>query len=392
MCEPSNVCGNGTLEMGEGCDDGGTMSGDGCSADCLSELGESCNDDDLGAVGNASCESGACDLTGGAPGLCVVGGVCGNGVLESGEGCDDGNADAADGCNAACLVEIDSPCNIEEPGRLGDGSCETGVCNTGGGSPGVCRVAPGCGNGVLDVGEGCEDGNNTPGDGCNQACLVENGSACGEDESGAVGDDSCASGSCDSSAGDPGMCVPVCGNSFLEEGEGCDDGNAEEGDACSPMCLVENGNACNADETGLTGDMSCVTGLCDVSAGAPGLCRALPICGDGFTDPMEGCDDGNTEAGDGCNAACLVEDGEPCGTMGLTGGESCASMMCDTNGGEPGVCSMGAMGDAGPDSGTPPLGGGLAGGAPCSASPGSDAPMPVWLLLGLGLVFWRRRG
>lgn len=395
LCEPSNTCGNGTLEMGEGCDDGGVAGGDGCSADCQTELGELCNDDDLGAIGNASCETGACDQTGGLPGVCVEGGVCGNGVLESGEGCDDGNTDAADGCNAACLVEVDAPCNVEEPGRLGDSSCETGVCNTGGGSPGVCRVAPGCGNGVLDVGEGCEDGNNTPGDGCNQACLVENGAACGGDPVGAVGDMSCASGSCDTSAGDPGLCIPLCGNGLLEEGEGCDDGGSADDDACSAMCLVENDSPCNVDEAGVTGDMSCVTGRCDVSAGPPGICAALPSCGDGVVDATEGCDDGNIDAGDGCNSACLIEDGEACGSVGLMGGESCSSGVCDSSGGEPGVCAMGGMiGDAGVDAG-PDAGvtrsGGIAGGAPCSATLYSDAPMPVWLLLGLGFVVRRRR-
>ncbi len=31
--------------------------------------------------------------------------VCGNGVVESGEGCDDGNTDSGDGCSDSCLVE-----------------------------------------------------------------------------------------------------------------------------------------------------------------------------------------------------------------------------------------------------------------------------------------------
>eukprot|EP00966_Prymnesium_polylepis_P294669 6804703-Prymnesium_polylepis.1 len=35
-------CGNGQLEEGEECDDGGTISRDGCSADCVVECGWSC--------------------------------------------------------------------------------------------------------------------------------------------------------------------------------------------------------------------------------------------------------------------------------------------------------------------------------------------------------------
>ena len=36
-------CGNGALEAGEACDDGGAISGDGCSADCTVECGWRCS-------------------------------------------------------------------------------------------------------------------------------------------------------------------------------------------------------------------------------------------------------------------------------------------------------------------------------------------------------------
>ena len=35
----------------------------------------------------------------------AVGAVCGNGVLETGEGCDDGNVVSGDGCSATCTIE-----------------------------------------------------------------------------------------------------------------------------------------------------------------------------------------------------------------------------------------------------------------------------------------------
>lgn len=63
------VCGNGVLDSGEACDDGNTVSGDGCSGDCL------------------TIESSA---------------VCGNMLIESGEVCDDGNTVSGDGCSSNC--------------------------------------------------------------------------------------------------------------------------------------------------------------------------------------------------------------------------------------------------------------------------------------------------
>src|SRR5205085_12660879 len=57
--------------------------------------------------------------------------VCGNGVVEIGEQCDDGNTADCDGCSAGCRVER-------------------------------------CGDGVVQCGEQCDDGpnNGTPGDAC----------------------------------------------------------------------------------------------------------------------------------------------------------------------------------------------------------------------------------
>ena len=55
--------------------------------------------------------------------------VCGNGDLESGEQCDDGNTDDGDGCSSACRVELAGLC--------------TGVPTTPGTSIGAVRVASG---------------------------------------------------------------------------------------------------------------------------------------------------------------------------------------------------------------------------------------------------------
>jgi cysteine-rich repeat protein len=66
---PVTGCGNGVLDPNEECDDGNTVSGDGCSATCRREP------------------------------------RCGDGVLDPGEECDDGNTVSGDGCSAACRRE-----------------------------------------------------------------------------------------------------------------------------------------------------------------------------------------------------------------------------------------------------------------------------------------------
>jgi cysteine-rich repeat protein len=123
--------------------------------------------------GTSGAEVGSCDPLPGcaidaaaATGLALARatyGQCGNGVLDSGEDCDDGNtvADACTQCrSAACgngRVEGDEEC---DDGNLIDHDACT-----------ECRN-PICGDGIQDVGaEECDDGNARPGDGCTDCRL-----------------------------------------------------------------------------------------------------------------------------------------------------------------------------------------------------------------------------
>ncbi len=63
---------------------------------------------------------------------------CGDGNLDFGELCDDGNVDARDGCEADCTL----------------------------------TPAPVCGDGFIDDNEVCDDGNLMPGDGCEADCTL----------------------------------------------------------------------------------------------------------------------------------------------------------------------------------------------------------------------------
>ncbi|MCP3100276.1 DUF4215 domain-containing protein [Myxococcus sp. K15C18031901] len=185
-----NTCGNGTVESGEQCDDGDTTGGDGCSATCAVEPGYSCSgtpsdcrttcgdgvvagtevcDDGnlesgdtcsprcLWEVGQPCSASGVCDSGVCNPNTdrCVLANVCGNGMIDEGEQCDDTNTTAGDGCSAACAIEAGYSCT---------------------GNPSTCAVT--CGDGVKAASEACDDGNTTNGDGCSATCAVEAGSAC----------------------------------------------------------------------------------------------------------------------------------------------------------------------------------------------------------------------
>jgi fibro-slime domain-containing protein len=76
--------------------------------------------------------------------------VCGDGIVETGEQCDDGNLIPFDGCSPTCTIEP---------------TC-TGAC------------ADVCGDGIISGAEQCDDGNRASGDGCSSSCTIEPGWSC----------------------------------------------------------------------------------------------------------------------------------------------------------------------------------------------------------------------
>ena len=135
----------------------------------------------------------------------------------------------------------------------------------------------------------------------------------------------CVGGLC----GGPGD-LALCGNRLLDEGEQCDDGNTQDGDECTPECLLAvcgdgflaPGEACDDGNT-VDGDG------CSVE------CQRTDLCGNGIVELSEQCDDGNLEDGDECTPACqfprcgdgYVAPGEECdGSMGCT--PMCQKSLC----------------------------------------------------------------
>ncbi len=247
--------------------------------------------------------------------------VCGNGAVNYGESCDDGNTNDKDGCSSSCLKEG--------------------------------TVAPTCGNNVVDAGEQCDDGKVLGGDGCSAKCLFEGVS------------------SIKSICGDG-----VADNSKTNGGEACDDGNIKEGDGCSSNCLFEGGvvaysNARCGDGIASVGETCdpgthCADGaVCTIGGAAcqdgskcevrttvactdlclnrgtsPGKDPAKFVCGNGVTDSGEdaGCDLGVGSIAPGCSKSCLKMGSNPnyaipsvCGNGGaLEPGEQCEAAASAT--------------------------------------------------------------
>ena len=95
--------------------------------------------------------------------------MCGNGVLEAGEQCDDGNDNNTDACLNNCMNA-----------HCGDGAVWGGVeaCDDGNTVDtdccrNDCTPKPGgCGNGCITTGETCDDGNTVNGDSCPSGCVI----------------------------------------------------------------------------------------------------------------------------------------------------------------------------------------------------------------------------
>jgi len=130
--------------------------------------------------------------------------VCGDGVVEGTEACDDGNQQSGDGCQADCTVTPVCGNGLIEIGE----ACDDGNNSDGDGCSAECQVEPFCGDGMVEEPEICDDGNNSDGDGCEADCTLT---------------------------------PPICGNGVLEGDEQCDDGNDVDGgpnDFCGNDCTI----------------------------------------------------------------------------------------------------------------------------------------------------------
>jgi cysteine-rich repeat protein len=80
--------------------------------------------------------------------------VCGNGIVETGEQCDDGNTVDGDCCSAACQAEPDGPASCDGNACTRPDTCTNGVCTPGACADGAaCTI---CGGTCQDTGSSCD--------------------------------------------------------------------------------------------------------------------------------------------------------------------------------------------------------------------------------------------
>ncbi len=381
--ENSSSCGNGTVDAGEQCDDGNTTNGDGCNQYCQNEakiesntiqenvtLGASTTNYCDGETGRNNliqnhnwtindngkdctnpcpapvcgdghvdpgeeCDDGNTINGDGCSSTCTIeqNPVCGNGIVENGEQCDDGNNINGDGCSTTCTVELGGYCG---DGHLDPGEeCDDGNNTNGDGCSATCQqedIAGYCGDGHLDPGEECDDGNNISGDGCSSTCVCETCHPTPEESF--CGDgyldpgEECDDGSNINGDGCSATCklewVEYCGNGKIEGNEECDDGNVIDGDGCSSTCKLETVSYCGNGQ--LDPGEECDDGNVTDGDGCSATCHLESsggYCGNGYVDPGEQCDDGNNTNDDGCNSTCQLENPELCGDGQIDPGETC---------------------------------------------------------------------
>jgi cysteine-rich repeat protein len=261
---------------------------------------------------------------------------CGNGAVEPGEACDDGNSVNSDACTNGCTLPTcgDGTVNVSVASRtfvrprISSGGTGRFICDEGATCPsgscsvsarpdapehGICRTlgyeratsvvwgAPFATAqvGTLSAGSwACSDFT------CTRAGAASSTFPYTCEPWELLSQITCQGPGREDCDGGPGCSLqcqlPECGNGEVEFGEDCDDGNLSNFDTCTVDCVAP-----ECGDGTINGTEECDDG--PLNANAPAACRLNctdPRCGDGILDPTEVCDDGNSVNTDACNNSC----------------------------------------------------------------------------------------
>lgn len=273
----ASLCGNGSVEEGETCDNATENSdilADACRTNCQEA---SCGDGIIDLRLNETCDDGNRIDDDGCSNLCRLS-SCGDGVLQPNEACDDGpdNSDSRpNACRLNCTTArcgdavTDSDEDCDDGNDLNDDTC-------------LNCVSARCGDGFIRKNvETCDDKNSASLDGCSDQCRIEFGFYC---------------------PGEPSECVSRCGDGLVSSQETCDDANTNDGDYCAADCSAVTGHC--GDNT-IQANEICDDGNTQNGDECAANCQAqLGACGDNIVQSNETCDDGNTNSGDYCASDC----------------------------------------------------------------------------------------
>ncbi|MDP4007611.1 MAG: DUF4215 domain-containing protein [Candidatus Peregrinibacteria bacterium] len=320
---------------------GGFVCGDG-----IPDTGEECDD----GVNNGDPSSSTCNAD------CTTN-ICGDGSVNQtvGEQCDDNNVFSGDGCSSTCQNEVPAVCGNGVP-QVGE-ECDDGNSVNDDACTNACILSV-CGDGIASavIGEECDDGNNIDTDACKNNCTLSPPTQiCGDGS--VTGTETCDLGSdaYGNSLNKPNTVCPLCqnyacGDHYLYPAyEQCDDGNLDSGDGCDALCNDEVPGAICGNNIQEIGE-ACDDGNLDSGDGCDALCNdEVPwaVCGNSVIEPNsrsggdEECDDGNKISGDGCNSKCKIEaawcgDGIANGTEQCDDGNIIDNDVCKNN------CTFGA--------------------------------------------------
>lgn len=322
----SALCGDGTQGAAEICEIGDTKTID-CTDDALDDgvISVACESDCSGYQTEIEAETAGAECSPYS---------CGNGVVETGETCDDGSLNGTYG-------HCDDECGAGESFYCGDGylaaseQCDCGTTSTystviadasSWASLNSCFVSNGqytadpddsCAYNCTSPGLSCGDGRVNGSEDCDggyeewEGALCSDGTTCSTDsdcDSGTCGDGGAACG-----VGDICTDYDDAGDSCVSNAQ-CDSGTCENGLCTS---TTDAGDVCTSNtdcQSNVCGDFNydlyhyriCDSSCSWGSSGGWSECvGGAQICGNGTVEGNETCDDGNSSNNDGCLNACV---------------------------------------------------------------------------------------